>query len=181
MTINDGGFGGDRIFANVFFNCNRESADTGNIYTYNRMPLLSTTRTGSPSLIMATRHIYNNLFFGNCASMFPLSLVQSCTTRYSDATSRLDWPDGSGSGVDNDDVGYAPEHYTIASVVMAAAQGSSSVGTGELFLQRDSKRPLQPRRQALHIHNRRARQKHNKKLDCHTRRVRQRSGLLRTI
>lgn len=68
MTINDGGMGGDEIYGNVFLNCNRESADTGIIYTYNRLPLLSTTRTGQPSLIMATRHIHNNLFFGNYGS-----------------------------------------------------------------------------------------------------------------
>ncbi len=98
--------GGDRIFANVFFNCNRESADTGNIYTYNRLPLLSTTRTGSPSLIMSTRHIYNNLFFGNY---------------------------GSGGGVDNDDVSFAPNYYTVHCSVLDGAQGAHRLGQGSSF------------------------------------------------
>jgi hypothetical protein len=76
MTLNDGGMGGDEISANLMLNCNRETSDTGVIYTYNRLPLLSTTRTGEPSLIMQTRRIHSNLFFGNY---------------------------GSGGGVDNDD------------------------------------------------------------------------------
>jgi hypothetical protein len=76
MTLNDGGMGGDEIYSNLMLNCNRETSDTGVIYTYNRLPLLSTTRTGEPSLIMQTRRIHSNFFFGNY---------------------------GSGGGVDNDD------------------------------------------------------------------------------
>lgn len=71
MTINDGALGGDQVSGNVMLNCNRETSDTGVIYTYNRLPFLSTTRLGAehpPSLIMKTRRIHHNLFECNYGS-----------------------------------------------------------------------------------------------------------------
>ena len=71
MTINDGALGGDEVSGNLMLNCNRETSDTGVIYTYNRLPFLSTTRLGAgepPSLIMKSRRIHNNLLACNYGS-----------------------------------------------------------------------------------------------------------------
>ena len=69
-TFNDNFGGGDIFSENLIFNCNRESADTGAVYTYNRLPFLTTVRDGmTPSLISATRVIGpRNLFFVNYGS-----------------------------------------------------------------------------------------------------------------
>ena len=59
----------------MLFNCNRESSDTGVVYTYNRLPFLTTVRGGPdapPSLIAADRHERRNLFYNNYGSVWAL-------------------------------------------------------------------------------------------------------------
>ena len=54
------------------FNCNRESSDTGNVYTYNRLPFLTNERDGSPSLTAADRIERYGLFIQNYGSCWAL-------------------------------------------------------------------------------------------------------------
>lgn len=65
LTFNDGFGGGDNVTMNLLFNANRESADTGVVYTYNRLPFLTTVRNGTPSLIPAARAVERNLLIAN--------------------------------------------------------------------------------------------------------------------
>lgn len=69
---NDNFGGGDVLETSLLFNCNRESSDSGNVYTYNRLPFLTSVRTGTPSLVAADRHIRRSLFMLNYGSNWAL-------------------------------------------------------------------------------------------------------------
>ena len=113
ITFNDGFGGGDLVANNLIFNTNRETSDTGNIYTYNRLPFVTSVRNGIPSLLPATRNITRNWFIVNYGSIW---------------------------GIDNDDGSsfylnafnvhlYGPaKHSTFVS------GGHSKVNTGSLYL-----------------------------------------------
>lgn len=73
ITLNDNFGGGDRLEGNLLFNCNRESADSGNVYTYNRLPFLTTVRNGTPSLVPAERLIRANLLMLNYGGNWALN------------------------------------------------------------------------------------------------------------
>ena len=72
LTFNDNFGGGDLLESNIMFNCNRESSDTGNVYTYNRLPFLTNERDGSPSLTAADRIERYGLFIQNYGSCWAL-------------------------------------------------------------------------------------------------------------
>jgi len=93
LCFNDNMGGGDVVRRNVLANCNRETGDTGTVYTYNRVPFLNNVRTGSDddvgTLIPLVREIGpQNVFFANY---------------------------GSGSAIDNDDgSSYYDNHHNVA-------------------------------------------------------------------
>ena len=53
--------GGDEITENLLLNTCRESGDHGPWNSWDRVPYISTVRTGRPSIIPADRHIHSNL------------------------------------------------------------------------------------------------------------------------
>lgn len=62
INANDGFGGGDEIAHNLVFSTCRESGDHGPFNSWDRQPFLTTVRDGSPSMIMAWRHIHHNFF-----------------------------------------------------------------------------------------------------------------------
>merc|ERR1719266_521512 len=65
FNYNDGFGGGDNITENVLFNTCRESSDHGPINSWDRQPFLTTVRDGTPSTVMAFRHVWRNLIIAN--------------------------------------------------------------------------------------------------------------------
>jgi len=65
INANDGFGGGDEIAHNLVFSTCRESGDHGPFNSWDRQPFLTTVRDGSPSMIMAWRHIHHNFFIDN--------------------------------------------------------------------------------------------------------------------
>ncbi|CAE7459201.1 hypothetical protein AK812_SmicGene39094 [Symbiodinium microadriaticum] len=64
INFNDGFGGGDVIDGNVIGNCVRESGDHGPYNSWDRVPYITTLRTGRPSIIPKQRHITRNLWLG---------------------------------------------------------------------------------------------------------------------
>lgn len=64
INFNDGFGGGDIIADNVIGNCVRESGDHGPFNSWDRVPYITTLRTGQPSIIPATRHYTRNIWLG---------------------------------------------------------------------------------------------------------------------
>jgi len=65
INANDGFGGGDEIAHNLVFSTCRESGDHGPFNSWDRQPFLTTVRDGTPSMIMAWRHIHHNFFIDN--------------------------------------------------------------------------------------------------------------------
>lgn len=65
FNFNDGFGGGDNVVGNVLFNTCRESSDHGPINSWDRQPFITTIRDGTPSAIMAWRHVYGNFLVSN--------------------------------------------------------------------------------------------------------------------
>ena len=65
INFNDGFGGGDLVEGNVIGNCVRESGDHGPYNSWDRVPYITTLRTGLPSIIPKTRHLSRNLWFGS--------------------------------------------------------------------------------------------------------------------
>jgi len=65
FNFNDGFGGGDNITENVLFNTCRESSDHGPINSWDRQPFLTTVRDGTPSTVMAFRHVWRNIIIAN--------------------------------------------------------------------------------------------------------------------
>ena len=72
INFNDMTGGGDRVHRNLIFNTCRESGDHGPINTWDRMPFLTTLRTGKPSFQPLYRVISDNFLFGNYGAGFAL-------------------------------------------------------------------------------------------------------------
>jgi len=64
INFNDGFGGGDEISNNLFANCVRESGDHGPWNSWDRVPYITTIRTGKPSIIPKDREIHHNFFVG---------------------------------------------------------------------------------------------------------------------
>ena len=70
--------GGDTIAGNLLLNTCRESSDHGPWNSWDRVPYITTLRTGSPSVIPKERVIRNNFVIGtyNSPSIFCRTLFQ---------------------------------------------------------------------------------------------------------
>ena len=64
-TCSDGFGGGDHLSNNLLVNTCRESGDHGPWNSWNRVPYITTERTGKPSIIPKDVHIEKNFFLGN--------------------------------------------------------------------------------------------------------------------
>ena len=64
-TRSDGFGGGDEITENLLLNTCRESSDHGPWNSWDRVPYITTLRTGQPSIIPADRRIHHNFVVGN--------------------------------------------------------------------------------------------------------------------
>jgi hypothetical protein len=56
--------GGDVISGNLLLNTCRESGDHGPINSWDRLPYITTIRTGEPSIVPAFRHLHHNYVIG---------------------------------------------------------------------------------------------------------------------
>ena len=65
FNYNDGFGGGDHLSNNLLINTCRESGDHGPWNSWNRVPYITTERTGKPSIIPKDVHIERNFFLGN--------------------------------------------------------------------------------------------------------------------
>ena len=65
LNFNDGAFGGDDISHNLLVNTCRESSDHGPWNSWDRVPYITTLRTGKPSIVPKTRSVHHNFIIGN--------------------------------------------------------------------------------------------------------------------
>jgi hypothetical protein len=65
FSFNDGFGGGDEIFANLLLNTCRESSDHGPFNLWDRVPYITTVRSGMPSTVPATRRFHHNFVLAN--------------------------------------------------------------------------------------------------------------------
>ena len=65
LNFNDGAFGGDEIARNLLVNTCRESSDHGPWNSWDRVPYITTLRSGKPSIVPADRHIHHNFIIAN--------------------------------------------------------------------------------------------------------------------
>jgi hypothetical protein len=68
INFNDGFGGGDVLERNLLLNCVRESGDHGPFNSWDRVPYITTLRSGKPSVLPAWRHVRRNFFLSNYAS-----------------------------------------------------------------------------------------------------------------
>eukprot|EP00937_MAST-01D_sp_MAST-1D-sp2_P005490 g5490.t1 len=64
FNFNDGFGGGDDISGNLLLNTCRESSDHGPWNSWDRVPYITTLRTGKPSIVPADRKIHHNFIIG---------------------------------------------------------------------------------------------------------------------
>eukprot|EP00966_Prymnesium_polylepis_P019703 454151-Prymnesium_polylepis.1 len=65
LNFNDGFGGGDEVYHNLLLNTCRESSDHGPINLWDRVPYITTLRSGRPSIIPATRRFHHNFIIAN--------------------------------------------------------------------------------------------------------------------
>jgi len=65
LNFNDGFGGGDEVVHNLLLNTCRESSDHGPWNSWDRVPYITTIRTGKPSITPATREVHHNFILGN--------------------------------------------------------------------------------------------------------------------
>ena len=64
--------GGDVIEHNLAFNTNRETQDTGVVYTYDRLVFKFLAPNGEVTVVPEGRTLRNNMFFANYATVWPI-------------------------------------------------------------------------------------------------------------
>lgn len=72
ITINDGALGGDVIESNLLFNANRETSDTGVIYTYDRLVFEFLNQANESTVVPAPRTIRHNMMLANYGCWWPI-------------------------------------------------------------------------------------------------------------
>jgi len=65
INFNDAAFGGDEVSRNLFVNTCRESSDHGPWNSWDRVPYITTLRTGAPSIVPKVREVHHNFLMGN--------------------------------------------------------------------------------------------------------------------
>jgi len=65
VNFNDGFGGGDELVNNLLVNTCRESSDHGPWNSWDRVPYITTERTGKPSITPKLRQIHHNFIIGN--------------------------------------------------------------------------------------------------------------------
>jgi len=68
VNFNDGFGGGDVMSGNLLANCVRESGDHGPFNSWDRLPYITTIKTGKPSIIPEWRELTKNFVISNYAS-----------------------------------------------------------------------------------------------------------------
>jgi hypothetical protein len=68
INFNDGMGGGDTLSGNLIANCVRESGDHGPFNSWDRVPYITTVKTGKPSIVPAFREISHNFVLATYAS-----------------------------------------------------------------------------------------------------------------
>ena len=64
LNWNDGFGGGDEIVGNLILNCVRESGDHGPFNSWDRVPYITTIRSGLPSIVPEWKDIHHNFIIG---------------------------------------------------------------------------------------------------------------------
>jgi hypothetical protein len=72
IMINDGALGGDLIEGNLLFNANRETADTGVVYTYDRLVFEFLDPDGRRTVVPQRRTIRRNMILANYNTAWPI-------------------------------------------------------------------------------------------------------------
>jgi len=72
VNFNDGFGGGDELYHNLFLNTCRESSDHGPWNSWDRVPYITTLKTGKPSITPATRLVHHNFIIANYNAMSAL-------------------------------------------------------------------------------------------------------------
>ena len=81
VNFNDGFGGGDLMARNLLLNCVRESGDHGPFNSWDRVPYITTFRTGQPSIVPLYREITRNFIISTYSSQVPLHAVHAFRTR----------------------------------------------------------------------------------------------------
>lgn len=90
ITLNDGAMGGDVIEGNLMFNANRETQDTGVIYTYDRLVFKFLDDQGATTVVPRRRIIRGNMLFGNYQTVWPIDHDDG--TKHGDASMGREGP-----------------------------------------------------------------------------------------